>query len=192
MRKVSCEATPQEALGATIVLRDDPTYAQQHVEFSLIDRAAPISATRTEQLPTMWTGTSKMEPSATGVTACYLAVHNVDSSFSHARPAQYAPAKRRMSNHNSRKPEEGLHRVETTTGPPVLNRPPKRDSFNATLIGIVNGTSFAVIRRDQGDGLVVAYTGNISNDHKHLEGQYVCSLSSGTWTATLIGPRAVS
>ena len=127
-RKVSGEATHQEAPGATIVLRDVPTYARQHAGFSLIDRVAQIAATRTEQLPTMWTGASKMERSATGVTAYYLAVHNVDSSFSHDRPAQYAPAKRRTLNQNSQKPEEGLHR-ETRTGYPVLNRPSKRDSF---------------------------------------------------------------
>jgi hypothetical protein len=125
-RKVSGEATHQEAPGAAIVLRDVPTYARQHAGFSLIERAAQIAATRTEQLPTMWTGASRMAPSATGVTACYLAVHNADSSFSHDRPAQYAPAKRRTSNQT---PEEGLHR-ETRTGYPVLNRPPKRDSFN--------------------------------------------------------------
>lgn len=127
--EVSREATHQEAPGATIVLRDDLTYARQHAGFSRRARAAQISATRTEQLPTMWTGTSKIELSATGLTACYLAVHNVDSSFSHDRPAQYAPAKRRTLNQNSEKAEEGLHRAKTTTGYPVLNRPPKRDSF---------------------------------------------------------------
>ena len=96
-RKVSCEATHQEAPGATIVLRDDSTYARQHAGFSLI-AAAQISTTRIEQLPTMWTGASKMETSATDVRARYLAVHNVDSSFSHNRPAEYAPEKRRTLN----------------------------------------------------------------------------------------------
>ncbi len=55
--EVSREATHQEAPGATIVLRDDLTYARQHAGFSRRARAAQISATRTEQLPTMWTGT---------------------------------------------------------------------------------------------------------------------------------------
>jgi hypothetical protein len=94
-REVSCEATQQEAPGATNVLRDDPPYARQHAGFFANRGAAQISATRTEHLSTMWTGPSRMEPSATGVTACYLAVHNVDSSFSQDRPAEYAHAKRR-------------------------------------------------------------------------------------------------
>ncbi len=132
-RKVSGEATHQEAPGATIVRPDDSTSARQHAGFSLIDRAAPMSATRTEQLPTLWTEQSKREPSATSATACYPAFHNVDSSFSHHRPAEYAHGKRRTLNQNSQKPEEGLPRIETATGSPVLNRPPNRDSFKDTI-----------------------------------------------------------
>jgi hypothetical protein len=78
-----------------------------------------------------------MEPFATGATACYFAVHNVDSSFPHHRPAEYAQAKRRTLNSKDQKPEEGLHQleaaVETRIGSPVLNRPPNRDSFNSAM-----------------------------------------------------------
>jgi hypothetical protein len=132
-RRVNCEATHQEAPGATIVPRDELTYARQHAAFSRIDRTAQVSATRTEQLSTLWTGTPTMEPCALRAAACYLAVHNVDSSFSQDRPVQDAQAKRRTLNQNPQRPGEGLQRVETrlqtTTGSPVLNRPPKRDSF---------------------------------------------------------------
>jgi hypothetical protein len=108
-RKVRGAAAHQEAPGAMIVLRDDPTYARRHAGFSRIERATPISATRTEQLSTLWTGTSQLERSATDVTACYLAVHNVDSSFTHHRPAQYAHAKRRTLNQKPKtRREEGL------------------------------------------------------------------------------------
>jgi hypothetical protein len=133
-RKVSCEATHQEAPGATIAAQDKATYVRQHAAFCTSRPPAGLSATRTEQLPTMWTGTSKMEPSATTVTAHNLAVHNVDSSFSQDRLAQYAPAKRRTLNQKVQKPEEGSHRADTTTGSPVLNRPPKWDSFSGGRI----------------------------------------------------------
>jgi hypothetical protein len=107
-RKVSGEATHQEAPGATIVAPDKATYVRRHAAFSPSRPPAGLSATRREQLPTMWTGASRLAPSATEVTACSLAVHNVDSSFSQDRPAPYAPARRRTLNQNQ-KPEEELH-----------------------------------------------------------------------------------
>ena len=135
-RKGGGAVTHQEAPGATIVLRDDSTYARRHAGLSLV-AAAQSSATPPEQLPTLWTGTSNMAASATAVTACYLAVHNVDSSFAQHRAVESAPAKRRTLNQTSQTPAEGLHRLETAvqtrTGSPVLNRPPKRDSFNVSV-----------------------------------------------------------
>src|SRR5512139_2026320 len=93
-RKVSGAATHQEAPGATSAAPDKATYVRQHATFRPSRPPASRSATRTEQLPTRWTGASPLAPSATEVTACSLAVHHVDSSFSQDRPAQYAPAKR--------------------------------------------------------------------------------------------------
>lgn len=107
------EATRQEAAGAAITRRDKATYAQQHEAFSQIEIAVGISATPVGAAAHSVDGDSaRPKPPATEVATCYIAVHNVDSSFSHHRAAEYAKAKRRTLNQNQESEEEGLNPVE--------------------------------------------------------------------------------
>jgi hypothetical protein len=56
--------------------------------------------------------TARLKHRATHGAACHPAVHNVDSSFSQHRPAQYAQAKRWTLNQNPEESgEEGLDHV---------------------------------------------------------------------------------
>lgn len=51
-------------------------------------RACPQPATHTEQLPTLWTGARERDGIVSGTRGDLIAVHNVDSSFSHHTTAQ--------------------------------------------------------------------------------------------------------
>ena len=107
------EATHQEAAGATIAQRDKATYARQHEAFSHVGIAVGISATRAGAAAhSVDGGSARPQPPAIEVATCYTAVHNVDSSFSQHRAAEYAPAKRRTLNQNQESEEEGLNPAE--------------------------------------------------------------------------------
>ena len=124
-RKMSGEATHQEAPGATIVHRDDATYARQHAGFSLID-AAQIFPTRTEQLPTVWTGIGSLWPFA---SEWHVVLHRRPQCGQQLLPR----LRRRLVRACSDDLTIECQRRETRTGFPVPNRPPKRDSFIASL-----------------------------------------------------------
>jgi len=64
--------------------------------FFHLEIAVGLSATRAGAAAHSVDGdTAQPQHRATHVAACHPAVHNVDSSFSQHRAAEYAPAKRR-------------------------------------------------------------------------------------------------